>query len=559
MRASLKRHGSITAGTAAAGIGMALVAFLFSLTTAVAADPAVPAISVSVVPSAFQIDADGTARTRLIARNASTSEVTGLTLTETTTVGTVCVTRLSPDAATTGSCDSATPTLAASSDATWDVTLSLPKPADGAKATIYLEYDRHDLTAAAHEVVTLEVELVAAPAATASPQPTDPPALASFGLVAPFDALTDRDEGKVYVTVANTSRESITRIDITGHAPPGVTLNPASTSDPNVLPVGQSRTYAIDVSTQLSVQPGKGALVFEVSAQGQTPEASPGASGATAPQPTPRSASAVLSQTVTVAIFGQDTILALIGAPVVPLVPGFVFVAILIVALPFVRTGTAGSLTETDKRLWLLGVPLGLLLTSLYTQLTGRSLIGAYGLYDIMLSWGMAVVAGVILALAWWAAEVGVATARAWWHRRRYVINATDKPLDVVTKLGRAGLSVVLPRTSLVDGKPTETIFVADSAIPATPTLVCVFPGIEAEFPIEPAADPSRRALEGALAPGALAADLPALLKRAIGAGATLKWSQVGPSTVRVPAWLMSDKLVSSPTMDRIVVLTVRE
>src|ERR1039457_5331989 len=100
---------------------------------------------------------------------------------------------------------------------------------------------------------------------------------------------------------------------------------------------------------------------------------------------------------------------------------------------------------------WLVSITISLLMAMLYWLRVRRWYFVSYGLQDIALVWFVSIILGILGYTVWFKT--------AEFMEARKTFSTKDKPLDVLRKMHRLGMGLVLPRVTLT-ADPRELRFV---------------------------------------------------------------------------------------------------
>jgi hypothetical protein len=172
-----------------------------------------------------------------------------------------------------------------------------------------------------------------------------------------------------------------------------------------------------------------------------------------------RSGTVSASYEADVQLLGETQALGALGVPTFLLIPGFLFVSVLVFLLQYIPAGqdqkTAPPLpSPTAPIFWVAAVTLSILAASIYPLLSqwiyheARDYLASYGMNDVIRVWFGAILLGLITYAMFFLVFVwGVPAYKAWRKQeeaKARIIRATDEELVVLKKLTRLspGLSL---------------------------------------------------------------------------------------------------------------------
>ncbi len=271
-----------------------------------------------------------------------------------------------------------------------------------------------------------------------SDRPLDPPdKLAAVRVDSALEQIQDGRDGVVQLIVSNLTNGPITLAGVIAATDNPDTLtvrvDPAARGA-TLLPL-QTRVFSSTVTAGSRVQPGKQMITFE--AQFERPLG-----------PVVQRWSVVATYKLTAGVLGASEVLTVFGVPSLLLLPGF----LMLVAFRFLWVRVAPrqplDLDAKSADFWLLAVGLSFAVAIAYPA--ASALLGApqdylrvYGLRDVINVWAGASLTGVA---AWFATAIVL--------KRWYVPGERDKPLTVLEKLHRNGMSAELLEIEVQLGAP---------------------------------------------------------------------------------------------------------
>ncbi|HYN50826.1 MAG TPA: hypothetical protein VES62_07855 [Thermoleophilaceae bacterium] len=453
-------------------------------------------VTLEAAPSEIEAVAEGAAghaTGRVIVRNSGTDAITDLSLSVIVAGGRACFS--SPGSSGTASRTCSTPVtlarLGSGEDASWAVLISELAPGADPKVDVYLDYVLPTDSGPRRRVATTQISISAVPP---SPTPSEPPKLAEVTLKSSLTALSHERPGAVFVTVANTSKESIERISFEHWEPATMALEADVLKNPDHRPLGpgESRTYELKATADGAVVPGKGLIVVQVETASDS-----------------RTTTYVVTQEVELGVFGESEFMKAAGIPLFILVPGYIIVVLWAVLWKVVfPTSPLFGYGATELRVWIAAVPLSLLAVALYPIVTGlpfiwravngpRNVLGAYGLLDIGLVWTTAIAVTMLAIGFTWVVLTGYRECQ----RRRNELQPDDDVLKALRKLARMDLPLDLPRVMEREGNPDQYAFIVAHEFPGSDTDVVVIPPMDIVVPPDagPAASENRTAIEDEL------------------------------------------------------------
>jgi hypothetical protein len=309
--------------------------------------------------------------------------------------------------------------LAPGSEHAWTVLIATP--ADTTAGTVL--FRANGRSAGAHRISVANLKLN-------SPAP---PTLddVKVEIKTALESLDVRHPGVVYLLVANDSGAPIKINSITGSGPDEVTFdNPKL---PVEVPNRHTSSLPITVSAAERVRKGKYLLLFDL-----------GLVSEHAPTDTIHK---VITHQAQIGIPGEADVLTLLGIPSLLLIPGVLMLVVLILLwrIPLPRpAGVSPNLPFEEKtiRFWVIAVTLSILMAGIYPHLPGGvDYLDRYSLADVIGVWFASLFIGALLyVVALVIAHIYERVAK--WLLRRRTPSATDRPTDLLRKLGRQGLDL---------------------------------------------------------------------------------------------------------------------
>jgi hypothetical protein len=354
--------------------------------------------------------------------------------------------------------------------------------------------------------------------------------LADIDFKGTLTALSEQRPGQLFVTITNKSAQPLEVTNIQVNAPRFITAKPDF--KPLQLPFGGVQVVPIAITVADQIVPGQYPLVVVASLK----------------TPSGLSGSAVKAQDVDIAVLGESDILSKIGAPSLLFLPGVLFLLAwqLLWSLNKDKAQRQGYwLVPTAGGFWVVAVALALAAAYAYPWIMQhafhrpRNYLVAYGFVDYALAFAMSIGAAAVLYPIWllmkWLKAQYVA-----WRLRETTPAVTDRPIDIIGKLGRNGQAVTLPRAHPAGGANNEVVYILETWS-KSPSIWVVPP---ARLEDGPQADANSRNVSQNIAAGGIidAAELHRLLQDGIEAQWwTLTWQAVAgvttPRSVAETAW----------------------
>ena len=359
--------------------------------------------------------------------------------------------------------------------------------------------------------INKSLRVVSAPLTVKSREPDAVEKIADAQIKTALESLKEHEPGKIYLVLTNKSSAPITVGAITptgpafirfgtmqktetgGIQPPLVRLpffrsgsgeketfaEQQTFTLPFPLAPGQTATVTIDVEARSRVRQGKHLLVFTIPLTwtlGGVPQAR----------------SLVVTQSVTVGVFGESEVLTALGVPSFLLLPGFLLVGTMGLLWRWgwlKRADDAGKfpldLEWKSADFWLIAITLSLAIDSLYSLLWQFDLRDGYGFSDIVNVWLLSLAIAIVAYTLWLRrrnvllqraenrrkqqeeqtaqeAEEERRRVEAEWRRRTPAPG--DDPITVLEKLALRGIGTTLPRVRLFGHSgPVGYVLVADT------------------------------------------------------------------------------------------------
>jgi hypothetical protein len=175
------------------------------------------------------------------------------------------------------------------------------------------------------------------------------------------------------------------------------------------------------------------------------------------------------SHTVEVGVFGESTVLQLLGIPSFLVLPGFLMLGSWLAIRRWLM-GTPVSAAEgtaiPTREFWLIALTLSLVTALIYPHMTGRNYLRGYGLIDVVYVWLGSILVAAIVAFAQFI--------RPFFMRKYYEPQFEDMPLDALCKAKRSRASLAQVE---MDGKPDHYFVYREGA-----NQTWVAPKIKYEF-----------------------------------------------------------------------------
>lgn len=256
--------------------------------------------------------------------------------------------------------------------------------------------------------------------------------VAQLRLETAFDVVQENRPGIAYLILTNISDVPLTVKQITIEHSQSVTVQGAPTFGiGSVIPSQASVTIPYTITAQSRVQPGKSNVLFRIELEwARANHISSGTLYATSK--------------FDVAVFGESALTTVFGVPSFLVLPGL----LIVVAIRWIRGMVKKPLALDHKspEFWILAILFSLGAAYLYplaANQIGLSLnyLSSYGLGDVLIIWSVSLVVGLLLGAMWHLIEWGI----GWIYRWLFLPKPNDTPRDVLRKLGRRRVGLVLP------------------------------------------------------------------------------------------------------------------
>jgi hypothetical protein len=336
-------------------------------------------------------------------------------------------------------------------------------------------------------------------------------------------ALNEQQPGMLYLLVENKTFLDIEIQSVSVSGPDFVVLSPQLPSLPYTLTTNNTLIIPVNLMPSDVVQPGQHLILSDIAIRWEVGRQQ-------------YHGNRVVAHTIDVGVFGVSEILQALAIPSFLLLPGFLMVTTFGLLWRITKQNEAIPLTIGQADFWMVSITLSLLMAIIYpalsVSLTGRQrdYLGGYGLADVMQVWIWSILIGV---LAYIIIMGGVALTRRTSHQlRQYQISRTtpsphDTPLEILKKLHRQNLGLLLPRVRFKMNGQEVFAFIIEREEPEKPAL-WVAPMIELEWvgAVEPAV---REAVNSQLVDTGSPLLLAQVLEEVHRKGYVLvKWSSIG-------------------------------
>jgi hypothetical protein len=348
------------------------------------------------------------------------------------------------------------PELAPHADHVWELSVTPSQPGEKIAETLHLRLDYATLVGG-----KLVPQVVFSLMDVKSRELDALDKLVDVQVKTTLNSLETSRTGSVYLVISNKSSETFM---VKGIAPIGnpdfIELKLLPDFKESTLQPYQNLVQEVQATAKWRVPPGKYLLIFKV-----TLDSIGGTSW--------REGSVIVSQDVTVGVVGESAILQALGLPSFFLLPGCL--AVLAASLCWrsgwlrrgVKTGEF-PLEYLKPDFWLVSITISLIMAMLYWLIARRWYFVSYGLQDIALVWFVSIILGILGYTVW------LKTAESMEARRTF--SKRDKPVDVLRKMHRLRMSLVLPRVALTADSKKEPRFVLqenDSRLSICP-CICI-------------------------------------------------------------------------------------
>jgi len=265
--------------------------------------------------------------------------------------------------------------------------------------------------------------------------------VAEIQLKTALTELMEHRPGIVYLLITNISDVSIKVTKIEANMPIFLKCTlPELKGEVSIAP-REIRAFQIKIEATEAVQPGVHMLLFEAKFEWKK-------SGRE------WTGNAIASHEVQVGVLGESELLTAVGVPSFLLLPGFLMVLTFALLWRVVEPRTDFPLKAKAGEFWLVAITLSLLTALMYPVVTGwqgvaRNYLKGYGLSDVMSVWFSSIIfsAGAYFVLVTGIGR-GVKLYRRWDEERR-TPSATDTPINVLRKLHRQNLGLILDRVNV--------------------------------------------------------------------------------------------------------------
>lgn len=292
-----------------------------------------------------------------------------------------------------------------------------------------------------------------------------------------LDKTFDRKQRTLFVVVNNIANVPITVSEISFEPIRNFKITPLYARPQVVIAPQSARAFSVTLEAENAVEPIKQLLVARVNAEWD--QEARHYSGGT-----------VLTKAFDVNVFGESEILAATQIPALLFLPGFLFLAMLLLVVRWGWKKSGGELDFKKPGFWLFAITLSFVALFAYPLITGPivarlfntnlgagDFFGSYGFLDIVYMWigsiGLALLIGVGLIAVYWlarAARAGGRRAQAGWKRREFelrVPTADDVPMTSLRKIANNQAGFDLPRAKYPKGaNDADIVFVLPSGFP---------------------------------------------------------------------------------------------
>lgn len=292
-----------------------------------------------------------------------------------------------------------------------------------------------------------------------------------------LDTTFDRKEREVYVIVKNIANVPITISEISAEPIRNFEITPLEARPQVVIAAQSAHTFSMTLKAMNAVEPIRQLLVVRVNAEWDQ-EARHHTGGV------------VLTKAFDVNVFGESEILAATQIPALLFLPGFLFLAMLLLVVRWGWKKSGGELDFKKPGFWLFAITLSFIALFVYPLITGPlvgrlfnttlsagDFFGSYGFLDIVYMWigsiGLALLLGVLLVGLYWLSIAAMAGARrvsAWRKRSEYALRvptADDMPMTTLRKIANNQSGFKLRRVKYPKGAAdAEIAFVLPSGFP---------------------------------------------------------------------------------------------
>ena len=390
-----------------------------------------PTSRVEVIPASIELQSKDVATALLIMRNVGSSPLSGVKVTPVTDSALEVVARPSfADAQT----------IVAKGDFAWTVEIR-NKGDDPVNGSVIFRIE--------HLLGSGDAGIPQVTYAVLQTKSRDVTQVAEIKLETALESLDQQHPASVYLVITNKSNQSITvkRNEIAWDKPDFVEIPARSVPKPAtgattdqesiILTPQQTVVIGFTVGTAERVQPGKHLLVAKV------PFEWGGAGRA-------QKRIIIVTKEFQVGVLGESALLKVLAIPSFLIIPGFIGVIIWGVLWKWGLFKTKQdrgdfplqfSEQPTNPQFWVAAITISIPVILIYKWCINRDVLGTYGLSDLIWIWLASVFA---LGLGGYIAIIG---GRRWYLRRR-TPSHSDKPIDVLKKLGRQGEDVFRERVA---------------------------------------------------------------------------------------------------------------
>ena len=231
----------------------------------------------------------------------------------------------------------------------------------------------------------------------------------------------------------------------------------------------------------------------------------------------------VLTKPVTVGVFFESDLLKALSIPSFLMLPGclVIFTMQLMLSLGIMglkNLSNLPSLSVTSPGFWIPSITLSWIFVLVYYWITGVNCLLSYGIDDMRNIW----VASILLGVA--AFLIAGAVHQEW--RKEHVPTSLDTPFEILSKMGKSGLTVERPRVKFKIDNVEVTAFAIEK-IREDQTIVWVAAPIEISWRTTTEAQELKRQFD-AIVNGDRKAERLVEILRAAGDGATLSFTTNG-------------------------------
>jgi hypothetical protein len=489
-----------------------LVAMWLALATSQHAYAAVDGVVVEIFPPTVETSREGAATARVVVRNTTTATLENMAVSWFSNMGVTLT--VAPPTST---------ALLPDSSLAWTLTVTR-EPDDTANGNVYIQID---FVMSTVDGARSQVIVAPLPLQNRSAEPTE--AVVDLQLRMPTQSLTEFTPADLYLIVTNRFTTPITITAIKPRGPLFVELTPVDTEVPYLLAPGATHVFTIDANATTRVQPGDYTIVVETDLEWQQY----GRKWAN---------SQVVSENLTVGVYGLSDILTLLAVPSFVLLPGLLLLVFYRFAWRVVERQDPFELDLKSVEFWAWSITLSGLVAFVYPLVMGiftnntQSYFYGYGLNDVMQVWLACFVGGVLVSLSLWAIRNRWRQFWQWYAQRqaaRLTPTALDEPLPLLRKLHLQKLPLRGEGRDLNMNGKVERVYLAQIPSPGL-EQVWVTPGLVVNRDQAPAELQS--AIEMALANDQFSALIEALARGLEDKTVTIRWrdNQPGPRQVQI-------------------------